>query len=126
MPYINQTHGLDKATFVEPRVDGYLSTITVKTKRSDVRLGSSSVAMVSLSALFTDPLVVTECGSVCPVGVLNETARVELNVRRGDVAKITALRAEVNRVLDTWITEFHAASGVLPPASATFDDSVAP
>lgn len=126
MPYINQTHGLDKATFVAPREDGYLDTITVKTKRSDVRLGNSSVAMVSLSALFTDPFAVAECGSACPVGVLNETARVELNVRRGDTGRITALRAEVNRVLDTWITEFHAASGVLPPASATFDVSVTP
>lgn len=126
MPYINQTHGLDKATFVEPRQDGYLNTITLKAKRSDVRIGASTVAMVSLSALLTEPHVVAECDSVCPVGTLNETARVEVNVRRGNATQIAALRDEVNRVLDAWITDFHATSGVLPPASASFDSPVAP
>ena len=60
----------------------------------------------------------TPCGADCAVEV-TETIRVEFSVLDG-AASLEALRTEINRLLDSAITNYGFSRGLVPPVSATF------
>lgn len=95
------------------------NTVAFTNKSVAVPTSVGATKMVSGAITVTQPFEV-DCSEQCNGATLNESVKVQWNIRYANLARLTALRAEVNRVLDAAITDYHICEGLVPPVYASF------
>lgn len=119
MTYINTGFAPGKAQFVDVNSNpvGANELSAQNANKKATVAGGNRVPMVSGHLTFVRPFAV-EDSDVTPAPVLNETLKIQWNIRHG--SDPATLRAELNRVLDIWIADMNLDKGVVPPVYATF------
>lgn len=117
--YVNTGVMAGKSDFAGVREDDLVDTLTFTSRSNTVATQQGSVKMTSGHVSITSPFKVV-CGETCQTSYLNESIRIQWNVKYADVNALAALRAEALRVLDQAVEEFALLNGLVPPASATF------
>lgn len=106
--------------FVDPVLG---RTVTFNTKTSSVRLKSTSVDVVNLTARLNQPTPVgAPACDPCSSDSVVQSAELKINVVKGDLVSITAYRKALNELVDQAIANYQFAFGLVPPASAVFTD----
>lgn len=120
MKYINTTRDKTTSDFarVQPSVDGATLHFLVKTARP--MIVGTSVPMVNGTLRLAAPAPVASCDSNACSGEVTESVSIQFNIKAGNVSTLTALRTELNRVLDAAISGYNLADGIVPPATADF------
>lgn len=117
--YINTLRDRTSAEYVQtsPSVDG--SVLTFTPRQVTPTVNGTPVKMVKASIRLARPKTVSVCESDCGVEI---TSAVELsfNIQSGDTETLSALRAELDRVVDAAIADFQLAYGLVPSGNATF------
>ena len=98
----------------------HVSTLAFNAKASTVKVNSATQRMVAATLSMVQPFGVTACDDGCEVGQLNQSIKVQINCKYGDANSITAMRAELNRLLDIWQAN-NLAYGVVPPITSDLD-----
>lgn len=115
---VDAVHG--NILFVDPNSGHQARFIGKSTK---VSLPSKArVDMVSQDILFTVAKDVTSECSPCATDTVNNSVRIKATFIHGDAAALTAMRTEINRLLDKAITDYNFVKGFVPPASATLGE----
>lgn len=105
------------STFVDPSTESVLQ-FAAKTSTVNFKSGSKAT-LVNLSTRVNRAKVVSDPACTpCGADSVNTTVELRVNVLKGDVDSITALRADVDRAFNQAIASFQFASGLVPPASA--------
>ena len=112
--YINTGFVPGRSDYTDTSDAVHVGSATFVARRTAVKVGGASQPMVSLGITVVQPFGVVPCSGTCEVGQLNESIKVQINVRYGDDTAITRMRAEINSMLDTWQAA-NAAFGVVPP-----------
>lgn len=119
MTYQNTGFENQKSIFSDVQsnpVGANVVTFVNATKNAPVA-GGARVRMVSGSVSFVSPFLAGEEGSGT---VLHESVKLQWNFRYQNATTLTALRSEMNRVLDKAIAHANLTSGLVPPVSTTF------
>lgn len=117
MSYQNVSFGPGLSRFADP-VSQMEAQFTAKT--SKVKLPSAAVTqVVTQDLLVSVPKTITSECSPCATDVVNNSIRVKVTFIRDDAAAITALRTEMNRLLDLAISSANFTAGFVPPVSST-------
>lgn len=121
MKYINTNRDTTASAFArtEPTFDGSVLIVSAQPVKANV--SGSTVNMVKGHVRLTTPKSVEICDSVC-AGSVNEMVEIRFNSVSG-FDNIETLRAEVIRCMDVAIAKYSLAYGVIPPATADFDDA---
>lgn len=119
MKYLNTLRDKSNSDYarIEPSFDG--AVLHFATKNASPNFGGQIVHMVKANARLSVPSQVEVCGEPCGVTV-TAAAELTFNIVRGDVATLTALRTELNRVVDEAIADFQFANGLVPTGNADF------
>lgn len=117
--YQNIGFAADKASFIDAVTNtaGANSLIFANSVKQAPLAGGAKSPMVSGSLTVNIPTSVTVDQAVT---VLNESLKIQWNFSRGTTASLTALRAEMNRVLDKAIADYNLTMGLVPPVYADF------
>lgn len=116
--YQNIGFNTDKSTFIganEPKPE-----ITFSAKRVNVALKNGIAPMVKATVSLRQEQAVTPCGSTCAESVM-ESAQISFSILRGDDASLTALRSELNRLVDAALANYLLTDGYVPPVYAAFE-----
>lgn len=117
--YQNVGFETNKSSFVDVSNVAGPNTVSFSNKSVGVPTSVGVTKMVSGHVVLTVPFEV-DCSEQCNGATLNESLRLQWNIRQADIAQLAALRTELNRVLDQAITDYHIGSGLVPPVYATF------
>lgn len=123
LKYINTNRGTATAEFiqVDPSSDGSFVRFDVKSALPSI--GGVITPMVKVSVFLSRPSPVNNpCDPTACSGSVSQTARVELNLKKGNATDYAAMKAEVIRVLDEAIAQNYLLDGVVPPVTATFTE----
>lgn len=103
--------------FVNP-VTGDIAQFTGKVTKVTTP-SKSVVSVVNQDLLYqTRKSVVSECDP-CGATEVNNSIRIKCTFIQADAAQLTAMRAEVNRLMDLAIAQYNFTVGFVPPLSAT-------
>lgn len=119
MKYVNIGLTAGKSEFAGVRSDGAVDNLNFVSKAAIVNTQQGSVRMCAGHVSLTKPFTV-DCGDTCTAAFLNESIKVQWNVKYADEASFAALETEVLRVLADARAEYNLLNGIVPPASATF------
>lgn len=119
MKYVNTGLTAGKSDFAGVREDDLVDTLTITSRANVVSTQQGSVKMAAGHVSLTSPFKV-ECGESCQTSYLNESIRIQWNVKYANADALAALKTEVLRVLDIVVTEYSVLNGLVPPASAAF------
>lgn len=121
--YFNNGFAPDKSSFVDVDSNvGQVNSLVFTNKSTNVVTSVGQTKMVSGHISLTVPFKVS-CSEECQDITLNESLRVQWNMRYDSTEALSALRAEVNRVLDEAIASYGLQKGLVPPVFATFSDA---
>lgn len=112
--YINTGFVPGASEYANTEDTRHVSTASFTAKSASVKVGTATQRMTSGALTLVKPFGVIACDGECEVGQLNESVKVQINVRYGDLTSLTAMRTEVNRLLDIWQAN-NLAFGVVPP-----------
>lgn len=112
--YINTGFVPGASEYADTTDTRHVTTASFTAKSASVKVGNVSQRMTHGALTLVKPFGVTACGDDCEVGQLNESVKVQINVRYGNSTSLTAMRAEINRLLDIWQAK-NLAYGVVPP-----------
>lgn len=116
--YQNIGFNTDKSTFIgvnQPKPE-----IAFSAKRVNVSLKNGIAPMVKATVSLRQEKEVTPCGSTCAETVM-ESAQISFSILRGDDASLTALRSELNRLVDAALANYLLTDGRVPPVYAAFE-----
>lgn len=123
--YYNTSFAAGKSSFTDvdnQSTKGLANVAVFQSKAANVNTSNGVARMAAGEVSYTQPFLVP--GQEGSQGVpLNEFIALRFNVRYGNAAAFTALRAEVNRLLDDAASSHALLSGIVPPVSATFDEA---
>lgn len=106
--------------FVNP-VNGDVAQFTAKVVKVTTP-SKATINMVNQDLLVqTRKAVVSECDP-CGSGDVNNSVRVKCTFIQADAAQLTAMRVEVNRLMDLAIAQYNFTAGFVPPISATLSE----
>lgn len=120
MSYQNTGFNTGTSTFVDVNQN---YEITFASRKVAAKVGAFSVPMVKAAATLRASSEATACGSECPLPIV-ESVKIEFSVTQG-AASLEALRAELTRLVDKAISDFHLTDGLVPPVFAAFAASPA-
>lgn len=112
----------DRSEYIDTADTTNSTRITFATKSPTVKVGGSQVRMVNSTITVVEPFSVLDCDNKCVVGTLNDSIKVQVNVKYGDATSITRMRAELNALLDTWQAN-NMAYGIVPPINTVLNVS---
>lgn len=120
--YQNVGFAADKSQFIDATSNtaGANSLLFTNTVKLAPLAGGGKKQMASGSITVNLPTSVEGTVTGQSATVLNESLKLQWNFGRGDAAKLVALRAEMNRVLDDAIANYNLTMGLVPPVHATF------
>lgn len=118
--YQNATRALNDALFIEVgELNG--STLTIRAKNSTFSpVSGVKTEMVAGVVRVVSPVNVTQGDLVASV---DESVEIRFNVRKGNTTRLTALQAEVARVLGLATSGYNLALGLVPPSEANFQST---
>lgn len=117
MSYQNIGFEAQKSIFadVQSNIAGPNTIVFVNSDKNAPVAGGARVKMVSGHITVNEPFTVGEPGAQT---TLNASVKLQWNCQYK--GSLTALRAEMNRVLDKAIADYNLTSGLVPPVYATF------
>jgi len=112
--YINTGFAPGSSDYTDTSDLVHIGTVAFSARNTSVKVGTATQRMSNGTITVVNPFGVTSCDDQCEVGQLNETIKVQINVKYGDNAAITSMRAQINSLLDIWQAK-NLAFGVVPP-----------
>lgn len=117
--YQNVSAENGRSKFIRIKPDGTLDELYFTAKRTSLPIGGGSRVNTASAGLTLNSQV-----NVAPVGeipqLVGNSVKVTFNILSGDSAALTALRTEINRVLDAAIAQYNLGQGLVPPTAAAF------
>lgn len=121
--YINTGFAPGHSDYSEITDVTHVGTVSFATKATNVKVGAATQRMTSVTLSAITPFGVYACDNAsCEVGQLNESIKVQINCKFGSDSSITAMRAELNRLLDIWQAN-NMAYAVVPPVDTDLSGS---
>lgn len=119
--YINTNRDKASATYtrVEPTFDGTILTFTVKS--ASPFLGGKAVPMTHARLRMVTPAEVSNCDPNACKPSVDQSVTLDFNVLQG--TDPSAMFEEARRVLELAIEDFKLSFGVVPPATAEFNEA---
>lgn len=118
--YINTGFVPGASEYADTSDTKHVASLTLGGKSAVVKVATATQRMTNSSLTLVKPFGVLACDAECEVGQLNESIKVQINVRYGNNDAITAMRAELNRLLDIWQAN-NMAYGVVPPVDTNLN-----
>lgn len=119
MSYQNVSAENGRSKFIKVKPDGTLDELYFTAKRTSLPIGGGVRVNTASAGLTLNSQVNVASEGEIPTLVGN-SVKVTFNIKSGDAAALTALRAEVNRVLDVALAQYNLGQGLVPPTAATF------
>lgn len=113
--YQNTGFETGSSTFVDTNQK---NEVTFRSRKVSTKVGAVIVPMVKAAATLRASSEAPVCGSECPLPIV-ESVKLEFSVTQGG-ASLDALRTELMRLVDSALSEYHLANGLVPPSYATF------